>query len=84
MFVLKRSISRDGDSEHEDVLIFDKTVEGVRNEYNKYATRLADEYQDRDSPPMMSEDEVTCSKSYSGGGCYAVFTYTIEPWEDRI
>lgn len=85
MFVLKRFISRDGDCEDETILIIAESPSSVRDKWNNHVAECKQRCGNgRNHPPLLPEDSWECSKSYSGGGCYAVFRYKVVEWEDRI
>ena len=84
MFVLKKFVSRDGYHEDETILIIDNSVKAVRDKWNAYVEKCKATHEERHLPPLMMEDAIKCSRSYTGGGCYAVFRFKIEVWEDKV
>ena len=84
MFVLKRFVSIDGDSSDETVLIFDTTVDNVRDKWNMYVDKVIDNDGERYAPPKMESNSNVCTRSYTGGGCYASHRFEIVRWVDVV
>lgn len=90
LFVLMRLVSINGCRDMESIEAIRTTPEELVELWNSIIQKNRDavshlhkSYADK-LPNMFENGELTCSQSYSGGGCYSVITHKIVEWKDKI
>jgi hypothetical protein len=80
LFVLIKKCDIDSSCGQERVVAIADSEKELRHKWNAF---VAQSY----SPerlPTFNREAVKCTMTYTGGGCYAVHTYTIVLWKDEI